>query len=161
MINNQKVHIVVYVNPPTFQKVLLHILIVCHLPFFPSKADLKTSAEIMIQSECTCASAASCLSSSTLTSGQSAVCDCGSSASLSPASRPTPQTSFGPLTLKPGVKPSCPLRAVHRSECDWFMWYFTTSNFRTKIHRKGAPKPEVRTSSCHRSAQKNGIAGDT
>lgn len=45
-----------------------------------------------------------CLSSGTLTPGQSAVCGCGSSASLSPASRPAPQTSFGPLTSNPCVK---------------------------------------------------------
>lgn len=97
------------------------------------------------------------LSSGTLTSRQTAVCDCGSSASLSKASRPVPQTSFGPLTSKPCVKALLSAVALpqRRTWTIFVIFPLPSSDFVTKIHRKGAPKPEVQSSSWQGIAYKN------
>ena len=83
---------------------------------------------------------------SALTSGQSAVCECVSSASLSADSRQTPQTSLGPLTFKRHIKSSSRFWELRRELYNSFMLLFSVK-FQDKIQRKGAPKPEVWSSS--------------
>lgn len=90
-----------------------------------------------------------------LTSVHFAVCECVSSASLSEDSRQKRQTSLGLLTLMHHIKASSWLRALTkpavRVKCCIFGQFFRTK------YRKGAPNPEVESSSPLQKESRHGL----